>query len=70
MEGDGPQWLDAQPLPATARQQVTVALAVIDMLAELGDCRRFANSRDAVRYSGLEHHRLRGRHTSCVSLLS
>ena len=32
MEGDGPQWLDAQPLPATARQQVTVALAVIDML--------------------------------------
>ena len=94
MEGDGPQWLDAQPLPATARQQVTVALAVIDMLereidpverdlrgyarrqtgcqalidayygigeltavtivAELGDCRRFANSRDAVRYSGLE----------------
>jgi transposase len=94
MEGDGPQWLDAQPLPATARQQVTVALAVIDMLereidpverelrgyarqqtgcralidayygigeltavtivAELGDCRRFANSRDAVRYSGLD----------------
>jgi transposase len=32
MEGDGPQWLDAQPLPATARQQVTVALAVIDTL--------------------------------------
>lgn len=94
MEGDGPRWLDAQPLPATARQQVTVALAVIDMLereidpverelrgyarrqagcqalidayygigeltavtvvAELGDCRRFANSRDAVRYSGLD----------------
>jgi transposase len=94
MEGDGPEWLDAQPLPATARQQVTVALAVIDMLereidpverelrdyarrqvgchalidayygigeltavtivAELGDCRRFANSRDAVRYSGLD----------------
>ncbi len=94
MEGDGPQWLDAQPLPAAARQQVTVALAVIDMLervidpvdrelrgyarrqtgcqalidayygigeltavtivAELGDCRRFANSRDAVRYSGLD----------------
>jgi transposase len=94
MEGDGPQWLDAQPLPAAARQQVTVALAVIDLLereidpverelrgyarrqtgcralidayygigeltavtivAELGDCRRFANSRDAVRYSGLD----------------
>ena len=84
MEGDGPQWLDAQPLPAAARQQVTVALAVIDMLereidpverelrgyarrqtgcqalidayygigeltavtivAELGDCRRFARA--------------------------
>jgi len=94
MEGDGPQWLEDQPLPAGARQQVTVALAVIDMLereidpverelrgyarqqtgcqalidayygigeltavtivAELGDCRRFANSRDAVRYSGLD----------------
>jgi hypothetical protein len=94
MEGDGLQWLDGQPLPVTARQQVTVALAVIDMLereidpvkrelrdyarrqagcqalidayygigeltavtivAELGDCRRFANSRDAVRYRGLE----------------
>jgi transposase len=94
MEGDGREWLDAQPLPAAARQQVTVALAVIDMLereidpverelrgyarrqtgcqalidayygigeltavtivAELGDCRRFANSRDAVRYSGLD----------------
>ena len=94
MEGDGPQWLDAQPLPAAVRQQVTVALAVIDLLereidpverelrgyarrqtgcqalidayygigeltavtivAELGDCRRFANSRDAVRYSGLD----------------
>ena len=93
MVGDGRDWLDAQPLPATPRQQVTVALAVIDMLereiapverelrdyarrqvgcqalidayygigeltavtivAELGDCRRFANSRDAVRYSGL-----------------
>jgi transposase len=94
MEGDGREWLDAQPLPTTARQQITVALAVIDMLereidpvdrdlrgyarrqtgcqalieayygigeltavtivAELGDCRRFANSRDAVRYSGLD----------------
>jgi FtsZ-binding cell division protein ZapB len=32
MEGDGLQWLDGQPLPVTARQQVTVALAVIDML--------------------------------------
>ena len=94
MVGDGRDWLDAQPLPDTARQQVTVALAVIDALeheiapvdrelrgyarrqtgcqalikayygigeltavtvvAELGDCQRFANSRDAVRYSGLD----------------
>ena len=37
MEGDGPQWLDAQPLPAAARQQVTVALAVIDMLERVID---------------------------------
>jgi transposase len=94
MVGDGRAWLDAQPLPEVARQQVTVAVAVIDVLelqlaplsrelrsyartqtgcqtlieryygigeltavtilAELGDCRRFENSRDAVRYSGLD----------------
>ncbi len=29
-------------------------LCAITVLAELGDCRRFANSRDAVRYSGLD----------------
>jgi transposase len=28
--GDGREWLAAQPLPATAREQVTVALAMID----------------------------------------
>ena len=94
MEGDGPDWLSAQPLPETAREQVMVAVAMIDalerqiapldaqlrpyarrqtgckalieryygvgelvavtVLAELGDCRRFENSRDAVRYGGLE----------------
>jgi transposase len=94
MVGDGRDWLDTQPLPATARQQITVALAMVDALelqiaplnrelrvyarkqtgckaliaayygigeltavavvAELGDCRRFQNSRDAVRYGGLE----------------
>jgi transposase len=94
MEGDGPDWLSAQPLPETARQQITVALAMIDalglqiapldrqlrpyarrqigckalidayygvgelvavtILSELGDCRRFANSRDAVRYGGMD----------------
>ena len=32
MVGDGPEWLTAQPLPATAREQVTVALAMIDAL--------------------------------------
>lgn len=94
MTGEGREWLDAQPLPDTAREQITVAVAMIDalevqiapvdrelrayarrqtgcralidayygvgelcavtVLAELGDCRRFANSRDAVRYSGLD----------------
>ena len=94
MVGDGREWLAAQPLPETARQQITVAVAIIDALereiapvtrelrsyarrqtgckalieayygigelcavtvvSELGDCRRFANSRDAVRYGGLD----------------
>ena len=30
MTGDGREWLAAQPLPETAREQVTVALAMID----------------------------------------
>jgi transposase len=87
MVGDGRDWLAAQPLPDTARQQITVALAMIDALevqiapldrelrsyaraqtgckalidayhgigelcavtivSELGDCRRFSNSRAA-----------------------
>lgn len=93
MVGDGREWLTAQPLPETAREQVTIAIAMIDaleaqlapidkqlrayarrqpgckalmahygigeltsvtILAELGDARRFHNSRDAVRYAGLE----------------
>ncbi|MBV9310558.1 MAG: IS110 family transposase [Solirubrobacterales bacterium] len=29
-------------------------LTAVTILAELGDCRRFQNSRDAVRYSGLD----------------
>jgi hypothetical protein len=86
MVGDGREWLDAQPLPEAAREQVTIAIAMIDaldrhmaplegvarvcrpagrlqgpdgalpdrgtdrgtILAELGDARRFANSRNAV----------------------
>ena len=32
MVGDGREWLAAQPLPAAAREQVTVALAMIDAL--------------------------------------
>ena len=32
MTGDGRAWLASQPLPATAREQVTVALAMIDAL--------------------------------------
>ena len=94
MVGDGREWLAAQPLPEAARQQITVAVAIVDALereiapldrelrfyarrqtgcralieayygigelcavtvvSELGDCRRFANSRDAVRYGGLD----------------
>jgi transposase len=86
-------WVEQAALPATAREQITVALALIDaldvqlapidrelradgrrqagclalmahsgigalvsvvILAELGDCRRFACSREAVRYAGLD----------------
>ena len=32
MVGDGREWLEAQPLPDSAREQVTVALAMIDAL--------------------------------------
>jgi transposase len=94
MVGDGRDWLAGQPLPETAREQIRVALAMIDVLegqiapidrelrayaraqigckalidayygigelcavtivSELGDCRRFSNSRDAVRYGGMD----------------
>jgi transposase len=86
-------WVTALPLPAAARQQVTIALEMIDaldtriapldkelrayarrqpgcraiqahygigaltsvvILAELGDCRRFSSSREAVRYAGMD----------------
>ena len=97
MTADGRECLAAQRLPQTAREQVTVALAMIDafdvqlapltkelrdyarrqtgckaliaahygigglcavtILAELGDARRFDDSRDAVRYGGLDSHR-------------
>ena len=30
MVGDGREWLAAQPLPLAAREQVTIALAMID----------------------------------------
>jgi transposase len=33
MVGDGRDWLEAQPLPETAREQVTVAVAMIDAVA-------------------------------------
>jgi transposase len=88
------EWLSKQRLPAAAREQINVAVAIVDaldlqlhpldkdlrayarkqpgckalsdtlygvggltavtILAELGDPRRFSNSRDAVRYSGLD----------------
>ena len=94
MTAAGREWLAAQPLSATAREQVTVALQMIDafdiqlapltcelrdyarrqtgcqaliaahygigalcavtIIAELGHASRFANSRDAVRYGGLD----------------
>jgi len=40
-------------------------LCAVTILAELGDTRRFSNSRDAVRYGGLEHHRHAIRPASC-----
>ena len=93
MTAEGRAWLAQESLPATAREQIAVAIAVIDALeaqiapldrelcayarrqlgcralmghygigartavaivAELGDCRRFSSSRQAVRYSGLD----------------
>jgi transposase len=93
MTAEGRAWLEAQPLPAAAREQVTVATAMVDaverqiapidqqlrayarhqagckalmghygigeltavtILAELGDTRRFASSRHAVRYAGMD----------------
>jgi transposase len=93
MTAEGRAWLAAQPLPATAREHVTIALAMIEaadrqmapvekqlrayarrqkgckalmahygigeltavtILAELGDCRRFSSSRQAVRYAGMD----------------
>jgi transposase len=88
------EWLDRQRLPAAAREQLEIALSVIDaieqrlipfdrelrqiarkqpgaralvnefygvgeltavtIIAELGDVRRFANSRDVVRYGGMD----------------
>ena len=91
----GRDWLTELSLPAAAREQITIALRMIDaldardrrrsiselrayarrqpgcraliepiygigeltsvaILAELGDCRRFSSSRDAVRYGGLD----------------
>ena len=32
-DGDGREWLGSQPLPQTAREQIAVALAMIDALA-------------------------------------
>jgi transposase len=93
MTAEGREWLRSLPLPACAREQIAVAITIVDaldlqigpldkelrayarhqpgcralrahygigeltavtILAELGDARRFANSRDAVRYAGLD----------------
>ena len=51
----------ALKLPAAAHEQLTIAIELqigpltsVTILAELGDTRRFENSRDAVRYGGLD----------------
>jgi transposase len=93
LSGDGRAWLDQVEVPDAAREQITVAVAMIEaleaqiapldkrlrayarrqpgcralmghygigeltsivILAELGDCRRFSSSRQAVRYAGLD----------------
>jgi transposase len=93
LTAEGRAWLEKVMLPAVAREQITVALSMIDaldaqlpaidkplrgyarrqagcktlmahygigeltsvtILAELGDCRRFRSSRQAVRYAGMD----------------
>jgi transposase len=54
MVGDGREWLTAQPLPETAREQVTIAIAMIDALeAQLApidkQLRAYARRRPAAR---------------------
>jgi transposase len=54
MTGDGRDWLEAQPLPACAREQVTVAIAMIDALdAQLapldGELRAYARRQPGCR---------------------
>jgi transposase len=90
---EGRAWLDAVEVPDAAREQITIALAMIEalgtqiapldkqlrayarrqvgcralmthygigeltsvaVLAELGDCRRFSSSRQAIRYAGMD----------------
>ena len=93
LSGEGRAWLEQVDVPDAAREQITVAIAMIEaletqiapldrqlrayarrqagckalmahygigeltsvaILAELGDCRRFSSSRQAVRYAGLD----------------
>jgi transposase len=93
LTSDGRAWLEGVEVPGAAREQITVAVAMIDaldtqitpldkqlrsyarrqpgcralmghygigeltsvtILAELGDCRRFSSSRQAVRYAGMD----------------
>jgi len=93
LTSEGRGWLDEVEVPDAAREQITVALTMIEaletqiapldkqlrsyarrqpgcralmahygigeltsvvILAELGDCRRFSSSRQAVRYAGLD----------------
>ena len=93
LTSEGRAWLEGVEVPDAAREQITVAVAMVDaldtqiapldkqlrsyarrqlgcralmghygigeltsvaILAELGDCRRFSSSRQAVRYAGMD----------------
>ncbi len=64
MVGDGPDWLSAQPLPDAAREQVTVARAMIDALerqiASLAGCPAASVRAPADRLQSADQRALRG----------
>ena len=52
MVGGGREWLAAQPLPATAREHVTVAVEMIDALDRAAGADRQGAKRHARRQKG------------------